>query len=76
MNETVTVPFGKTHSDSLLIINTLSEKGCELGEGILACALAIARMYTVDNHLTDEEEIEFIQDLTDWVSAYFIEGEA
>lgn len=67
--------FQRTHELAGVVVNALAENDAELGYSVLACALAIGRMYTTDQHMSDEEEVKFIEDLTDWVSAYFGEKE-
>lgn len=63
--------FDKTHDLANQIVQDMAEANVEVGYCALACALVIARIFSVEKNLSDEQEVKFIEDLTDWVGAYF-----
>ena len=67
----VSASFQRTHELCGVVIGALAGSGSEVGYGVLACGLAIGRLYTTDKNMTDSEEVKFIEDLMDWVGAYF-----
>ena len=60
-------------SDSVLEL--LMESNTPAGYGILGCALTIGRLLKPTEKQSHQDEIEFVQDLMDWVGAYGSKGE-
>ena len=69
----IQVSFAKTEEVAETVVGALASANVPLGYGILGCALAILRLSLSKDSLSAEEEIKFVQDLTDWVGAYWDE---
>lgn len=69
-----TASFPETEKHASIIIGALADKEVSIGQGLLACCLTMCRLLNPTKDLRDEEEIEFIQALMEWLGAYFTEG--
>lgn len=63
--------YGHTHQLSGKITDTLINLSTPIGYGILACALTICRLSQPTQDMGAVREIKFVQDLTDWLEAYW-----
>ena len=73
MNEEL-LSYGKTHDLCMKILSALGEETFEYG--MAGCALAIGRLSKAgEPNLLPDEEIKFVQDMLDWVAAYWGAGE-
>lgn len=72
LRENIKISYDHVNQTANFIIKGLANSQTPVGMGILGCALTILRLTLDDeNVLEPGEEIKFIQDLTDWVGAYF-----
>lgn len=70
--DSIKISYDHVNETANSIIKGLAHGQTPVGMGILGSALVILRL-TLDGEaiLEAPEEIKFIQDLTDWVGAYF-----
>ena len=66
----VTASFSTAANISNSILELLMEANVPAGYGILGCALSLARLTQPTKRMEQNEEIEFVQDIMDWISAY------
>lgn len=71
----ISVNFKQLHDLTLTIVAALSREHREASglEGMLACGLCVAR-FANGPDMSDDEEIKFVQDMVEWVGAYFTKG--
>lgn len=53
------------------IITRLGEREVQVGYAVLGLALSIGRLVHIDSPLSVEQEIKFVEDLTEWSGAYW-----
>lgn len=70
-SDTIKISYDHVNETANSIIKGLAHSQTPVGMGILGCGLVILRLTLEDHALEPKDEIKFIQDLTDWVGAYF-----
>lgn len=65
----VEADYDETHSIAMRMMEAVGEEN--LGNAILGCSLALARLHNPGRELSIEEEVEFIQDLVEYTQVYW-----
>ena len=68
--------FQTAHDVSTKLMGVLADSRTSVGYGMLGCALTLGRLSRLENQMDQDEEIQFIQDLTQFIGAYWGEGNA
>lgn len=66
--------FQKTHNISTKLLGMLADSQVSVGYGMLGCALTLGRLARLEDQMEQDEEIQFIQDLTQFIGAYWGDG--
>lgn len=66
--------FQTTHDISSKLLGVLADSKVSVGYGMLGCALTLGRLARLEDQMKQEEEIQFIQDLTQFIGAYWGDG--
>lgn len=70
-NQQMVASYAETDRVCSLLLHVLGEEETPVGYAMLGGALLIARLANEDRPLSYDEEIQFIQDLTEWARCYW-----
>ena len=67
------VNLAKTRGIAGMILNNLADGQIEVGAGVAACSLAVARLLS-PGKMTVKDEQKFLTAFMEWVGTYWAEG--
>lgn len=71
-NMPITIPLEQAQKTSSLILLSLAEEETTVVAGVVGCGLSIARLLTLEREMSDEEELEWLEGMLEFCSAYFV----
>jgi hypothetical protein len=74
--ETVSLPLQECHRVSVALLSFLDRAGIDPDIGMAGMALTMGRLWSPEVPMKAEDEVAFVQAITEWGMLYFLKGEA